>query len=40
MGILNNFENPAQDTDDAALYNPHSEYHNYHENIDDVVDDD
>ena len=32
--------NPAQDVDDAALYNPHSEYHNYHEDIDDVVDDD
>lgn len=32
--------NPAQDIDDAALYNTHSEYHNYHENIDDVVDDD
>jgi hypothetical protein len=33
-------QNPAQDVDDAALYNPHSEYHNYHESIDDVVDDD
>ena len=33
-------QNPAQDIDDAALYNPHSEYHNYHESIDDVVDDD
>ena len=32
--------NPAQDVDDAALYNPHNEYHNYHEGIDDVVDDD
>lgn len=32
--------NPVQDVDDAALYNPHSEYHNYHESIDDVVDDD
>lgn len=32
-------QNPAQDVDDAALYNPHSEYHNYHESIDDVVDD-
>ena len=31
---------PAQDVDNAALYNPHSEYHNYLENIDDVVDDD
>ena len=33
-------QNPAQDVDDAALYNPHSEYHNYHESIDDVVDND
>ena len=31
---------PATDVDDASLYNPHSEYHNYHEDIDDVVDDD
>ena len=32
--------NPALDVDDEALYNPHSEYHNYNENIDDVIDDD
>ncbi len=28
--------NPAVDIDDASLYNPHSEYHNYDEDIDDI----
>lgn len=32
--------NPATDVDDTSLYNPHSEYHNYHEEIDDVIDND
>lgn len=28
--------NPAVDIDDSSLYNPHSDYHNYKERIDDI----
>lgn len=30
--------NPATDIDEDALYNPHSEYHGYNPNTDDVND--